>query len=146
MMYLLDTSVISEYIKKQPSQKVIDWLDDQDERRFYISCLTIAELKKGYYKLKQKNSSRGNDERVKKIQMWIEKVEERFQDRTVHIDMNLLDTWANLCGSSEAEGKTLPVLDSLLVATARIHDMVVVTRNVADFQNCSKTLGIFNPY
>ncbi|MEE9397762.1 MAG: hypothetical protein V3V31_12195 [Methylococcales bacterium] len=99
-----------------------------------------------YYKLKQKNSSHGNDERAKKIRVWIEKVEERFQDRTVSIDMELLDNWANLCGSSEAEGKKLPVLDSLLVATAQIHSMVVVTRNVADFQNCSKTLRIFNPY
>jgi len=62
MMYLLDTSVISEYIKKQPSQKVIDWLDGRDERHLYISCLTIAELKKGCYKLKQKNSFRSNDD------------------------------------------------------------------------------------
>ncbi|MEE9355749.1 MAG: hypothetical protein V3U75_09195, partial [Methylococcaceae bacterium] len=85
-MYLLDTVVISEYIKKKPSQKVIDWMDKHDERHLFISCLTIAELKKGYYKLKQKNSSHGNDERAKKIRVWIEKVEERFQDRTVSID------------------------------------------------------------
>lgn len=147
-MYLLDTPVVSEYLRKKPSKKVIDWLDQQDEHSLYISCLTIAELKKGYYKLQNKASSAGENRRAKKINAWIQKLEKRFQDRIVQIDTELLELWAMICGRSEAEGKKLPVLDSLLVATAQTHALTVVTRNVTDFENCSKSLSlkIYNPY
>ena len=147
-MYLLDTPVVSEYLRKKPSKKVIDWLDQQDEHSLYISCLTIAELKKGYYKLQSKASSAGENRRAEKINAWIQKLERQFQDRIVQIDTELLELWAIICGRSEAEGKKLPVLDSLLVSAAQTHGMTVVTRNVTDFENCSKSLSlkIYNPY
>lgn len=145
-MYLLDTLVISEYLRKKPAKKVIDWLDEQDEHSLYISCLTIAELKKGYYKLQSKAASVGDSRRAEKINAWIQKLEERFQDRIVQIDAELLELWATICGRSEAEGKKLPVLDSLLVATAQTHGLTAVTRNVGDFENCSKSIKIYNPY
>lgn len=146
MTYLLDTCIISEYLKKQPSQKVIDWLAQQDERTLYLSCLTIAELKKGYYKLQNKNSAYENRARAKKINGWIQRLEERFSDRTIPLDADVLIDWASLCGKSEAEGKSLPVIDSLIAATASHHGMVIVTRNVNDFENCSEALEVFNPY
>lgn len=142
----MDTSVLSEYIRKKPAQKVIDWLDEQDERALYISCLTIAELKKGYYKLHGKGEALGEDRRAGKLNVWIQKLENRFQERIVPIDAGLLELWALTCGHSEAEGKKLPVVDSLLVATAQTHGMMAVTRNVADFRNCSKSVKVYNPY
>ena len=145
-MYLLDTAVISEYLRKQPAKKVIDWLDGQEESSLYISCLTIAELKKGYYKLQSKSKSADEKKRAEKINTWIANLEKRFQDRIIHIDTELLELWAIICGRSEAEGRTLPVIDSLLVATAQTHGLTAVTPNVADFQNCSASLKIYNPY
>ncbi len=146
MTYLLDTCIVSEYLKKQPSPKVIDWLAQQDERALYLSCLTIAELMKGYYKLQNKNPAYENRARAKKISSWIQRLEERFSDRIVTLDSDVLTDWASLCGKSEAEGKSLPVMDSLIAATAIHHGMVIVTRNVNDFENCSEALEIFNPY
>ncbi|MGI9301969.1 MAG: type II toxin-antitoxin system VapC family toxin [Gammaproteobacteria bacterium] len=145
-MYLLDTPVVSEYLKKKPSKKVIDWLDEQDEHSLLISCLTIAELKKGYYKLQSKAASVGEKKRAEKVSTWIQTFEKRFQDRIVQIDAELLELWAIICGRREAEGKKLPVVDSLLVATAQTHGLVVVTRNVTDFENGSKSLTIYDPY
>ena len=146
MTYLLDTCVVSEYLKKQPSKKVISWLEQQDERALYISCLTIAELRKGYYKLRNRKPAYENKIRAKKIGGWIERLKERFGDHTVTLDAHVLEGWANLCGTSEAEGRNLPVIDSLIAATASYHGMVVVTRNVADFEHCSEDLEVFNPY
>lgn len=88
-MYLLDTLVVSEYIRKKPFRKAINWLDDQDEQGLFISALTIAELKKGYYKLAQMPPANGNRERARKISRWIHTLEQRFQERILAIDSDL---------------------------------------------------------
>ena len=144
--YLLDTVVVSEYIRRKPVQSVIDWLDEQEESHLYISSVTIAELKKGYYKLAYREPSYGAMERTKKIGLWIEKVQERFDNRILPIDKALLSIWANLCGQAEAQGRKLPIIDSLLVASAMHFDLMIITRNVADFKNCLNTVRIYNPY
>ena len=146
MKYLLDTVVVSEYIRRKPAQKVIDWLDTQEESHLYISSVTIAELKKGYYKLTHSDPDHGNKERAAKIGLWIQKVEDRFEERVLAVDAALWDAWASLCGRAEAEGRKLTVLDSLLVATAEHHNLTVVTRNVADFKNCLSTVSLYDPY
>ncbi len=146
MNYLLDTCVVSEYLKKKPSEKVIDWLDQQDERCLYLSCLVIAELQKGFYKLQETKPARRDMARATKIGSWIQLIEKRFAGRLVAIDSETLRAWAKLCGSAEARGKRLPVIDSLIATSAEVHDMVLVTRNVDDFRNCSDALEIFDPY
>lgn len=146
MKYLLDTLVVSEYIRKRPDLNVINWLDQQAESNLFISELTVAELKKGYYKLAFSNPDHGTQQRAKKIGDWINKLEERFASRTLSVDAPLLEAWANLCGKAAAEGRKLPVIDSLLTATADKYHLVVVTRNIADFKNCSTAVKIYNPY
>lgn len=143
MKYLLDTSVISEYVRKKPAPQVIAWLDAQDEQCLFISSLTLAELKKGFHKLQ---SNADDAWRVEQLGIWLQRVERRFDNRIVGLDERVLDLWAMLCGESEAAGKKLPVVDSLLVATAQVHAMVAVTRNVADFRRCSDTVTILNPF
>ena len=143
-MYL--SLVVSEYIRKRPVQKVIDWLDDQDEQSLFISSLTIAELKKGYFKLANKAPAHGNRERAKKISNWIRVLERRFEERILSVDIELLDVWARICGLAESEDRKLPVFDSLLVATAERHNLTAVTCNTADFRNCLSTIEIHNPY
>ena len=146
MMYLLDTPVVSEYLKRKPSIKVIEWLDAQDEHSLYISCLTIAELRKGYYKLESSAVSEQESRRAAKISDWIQKLEERFAGRSVEVDNDVLEIWASMCGRSEAEGNKLPVIDSLLAASALAFDLTVVTPNVADFRRCLEAMKIYNPY
>ena len=144
-MYLLDTSVISEYLKKKPSREVIEWLDAQDEHSLYISCLTVAELRKSYYKLVRRTDPAQENRRAAKIDVWIQELEERFRDRNLELDRDVLEKWATLCGRSEAEGNKLPVIDSLLAASALAHDLTVVTLNERDFMRCSEAIKIYNP-
>ena len=97
MNYLLDTCIVSEYLKKKPSQKVIDWLDAQDNRNLYLSCLTIAELNKGYYKLVSKAPERGSQARAEKIGLWVSQLERRFKHRIIAVDSEMLKMRSQLC-------------------------------------------------
>lgn len=146
MSYLLDTSVLFEYVRKKPVPQVIDWLDSQDERSLFISSLTLAELRKGFYKLRTKAVEKDEVQRAAKLGLWLQCVESRFENRILAIDERVLELWAMMCGQSEANGKKLPVVDSLLVATALVHAMFAVTRNSTDFRNCSEAVNIFNPF
>ncbi len=139
MNYLLDTCVLSEYVKKKPNLQVIQWLDEQNEDALFISILTIAELRKGIIKIKNSQASR-----YQKLNNWLLKIEQRFTDRILTLDKNILDTWAVICGESEAIGKKLPIMDSLIASTASQHNLIIVTRNIDDFQFFSNQL--FNPW
>jgi hypothetical protein len=139
MNYLLDTCVVSEYVKKKPNFQVIQWLDEQNEDSLFISILTIAELKKGIIKIKKSQASR-----YQKLNNWLLKIEQRFAGRILPLNKNILDTWAKICGESEARGKKLPIMDSLIASTATQHNLIIVTRNIDDFKFSSNQL--FNPW
>jgi predicted nucleic acid-binding protein len=83
--------------------------------------------------------------RAAKISAWIQELEERFGDRNLEVDSDVLGKWATICGRSEAEGNKLPVIDSLLAASALAHDLTVVTFNETDFKRCSEAVKIYNP-
>ena len=146
MNYLLDTCVVSEYLRKSPNESVIEWIDEQSEQTLYLSQLTIAELQKGCFKLLNKTPIDENKARAYKITRWIAQLERRFGDRILPMDAETLNCWSRLCGESEAQGQKLPVVDSLIAATALANGLVVVTRNVKDFHRCSPQLEIFNPF
>lgn len=135
---------MSEYLKKNPNKKVIEWLDEQEESYLFISCLTIAELKKGFYKLCEKDPIQLGS-KAEKIALWLERIEKRFQNRVLPLNNGTLHNWAKLNGQSEANSKKLPVVDSFLVATALTHNLIAVTYNEADFKLYSKQLEILKP-
>lgn len=139
MTYLLDTCVISEYVRKKSNPHVIQWVDDQDESNLFLSVLTLGELKKGIIKIENTNSTR-----YEKLLEWLKIVESRFSDRILSIGNQTISIWAECCGKSEAKGKKLPIIDSLLAATAQEHELIIVTRNVDDFRFSSATT--FNPW
>ena len=139
MTYLLDTYVISEYVKKQPNQQVINWIDVQEESSLFISIITIAEIKKGIVRIEKSQPSR-----YQKLEKWLQKIEQRFTNRILPLNENILDTWAKICGQSEAQGKKLPIMDSLIAATASENNLVIVTRNLSDFAFSS--VNVFSPW
>ncbi|MBE9056745.1 type II toxin-antitoxin system VapC family toxin [Sphaerospermopsis sp. LEGE 08334] len=139
MTYLLDTCVISEYVKKQPCERVINWIDVQEESSLFISIITIAEIKKGVVRIEKSQPSR-----YQKLEKWLQKLEQRFANRILPLNENILDTWAKICGKSEAEGKKLPIMDSLIAATASENNLIIVTRNISDFGFSS--VNVFSPW
>jgi hypothetical protein len=105
MSYLLDTCVLSEYVKKKPNEKVIQWLDEQEEASLFISLLSIGEIKKGIIKIEKKQP-----QRYQKLNRWLQKVELRFSGRIIDLDREIMNTWAILCGQCEAKGQKLPII------------------------------------
>jgi hypothetical protein len=138
MKYLLDTCVISELVKKGPHPAVIRWLDGCDESRFYMSVLTIGELMKGIAKL-------ADGDRRESLKSWVTNdLTIRFEQRLVEIDTEVAWTWGMMLGEAERRGEKLPVIDSLIAATANVHSLTVVTRNVQDMVRCQAK--VFNPW
>lgn len=136
MSWLLDTCALSEYAKKAPAPKVIAWLDDQDEASLFISVITLGEIEKGILKLRATDKRRSQ-----KLTAWLGKVEQRFAGRILPLDTAALHVWAQLAAHAELDGQPLPVMDSLMMATAQCHGLTVVTRNVQDFARYPQVLN-----
>lgn len=138
MKYLLDTCTISELVRKRPNEGVLHWLADQDEETLYLSVLTIGELHRGIRKL-------SDLDRAQRLQTWVDvDLAQRFRGRILPVDHHVASTWGRISGEAARAGSTLPVMDSLIAATAITHKLVVVTRNVADLERCGAL--VHNPW
>lgn len=138
MKYLLDTCIISEIIRPKPSPKVMKWIRDHDENNFYLSVLTIGELHKGIEKLPDPT-------RKEELHNWVENdLKERFQNRIIHINIEVAMTWGKVLGKAERNGKPMTAIDSLIAASAIAHNMTVVTRNIPDMR--ASGAALFNPW
>jgi predicted nucleic acid-binding protein len=108
--FLLDTSVISELVKKNPRRQVVDWIDGQEESTLFLSALTVGELEKGIAKLPA-------SARKRKLLSWVRRdLAERFGGRLLPIDVRVAARWGAITGESEKRGRPLPVIDSLIAA------------------------------
>lgn len=127
MNYLLDTNVLSETSRPQPSPDVLHWLAELDEDRGFVSVITIAELRRGALIL-------APGRRRETLLSWIDlELRDRFAGRIVPVDVDIADRWSNVMAASRAEGRGLGVMDGFIAATALVRGLTVVTRNVRDF-------------
>ena len=134
-MYLLDTCIISELVKAKPSAKVTYWISEQPESALYLSVLSIGEIEQGIARL----SSGAKKERL--IAWAISSLPARFGERILPIDTSVAASWGSF---QDRNRQTLPVIDGLIAATARVHDLTVITRNTKDFQRFD--IPVFNPW
>lgn len=132
MRYLLDTNVVSETFKRRPDPRVIAWLARDPETE--LSVLTLGELSRGAALLRVRDL-----ERADRIDSWIRDLEERYADRIHVVDRAVMNCWATLPAS-----RTLPVIDSLLAATALARGLVLATRNTKDLLDVG--VELFNPF
>jgi predicted nucleic acid-binding protein len=136
--YLLDTCLISELVKKEPNPAVVSWLDAEDEQKLFLSVLNLGELQKGIGKLP-------DGAKKDELQAWVAlDLVERFAGRILDIDLETALCWGRLQGEAEQAGEKLPVMDSLIAATAAAHGLVVVTCNVRDMERCQAR--VINPW
>ena len=129
MRYLLDTCVISELIKPGENNKIVEWIQSKDEDSLFISVLTIGEIQKGISKLP-------DSRRKESLRTWVDNdLKKRFSGRILEISEKIATTWGEIQANSEKDGKKMPVIDSLIAATAIKNNLTVVTRNVKDIEN-----------
>ena len=137
MNYLLDTCVISELVKPNPDLNVVNWLQATPTERLFLSVITIGEIRKGLIKLP-------DSKRKDLFTNWLNSLLEDYQTRIITIDLAVAENWGIIQGKSEIKGMTMPAIDSLIAAIAYTHNLILVTRNVADFE--SSGLPIENPW
>lgn len=139
MKFLLDTCVVSEFTKPQPNEKLNTWLDATAEAALHLSVVTVGEVQQGITRLPPSI-------RRQRLQGWLDDdLSVRFRSRILVIDAPVCSAWGRLRADSAAQGRVLPVIDSLIAATALHHRMVLVTRNERDFEQIPG-LEIFNPW
>ena len=137
MNYLLDTCLLSEFMKPQENRGVIEWFDAQNDETLYISVLAIGEIRKGITKL-------GTSKRAGELNSWLESVVVRFDTRILSFDITMANRWGDLKAGLESKGRPMPVIDSLMAATALARGLTLVTRNTQDFADTG--VKIFDPW
>lgn len=138
MNFLLDTNVVSEWVRPRPDAGVIDWLENADEDRIFISVITLAELRHGVEQLTDGG-------RRKRLDGWLrEELPQRFSGRVLPIDDAVADAWGRLMSHSRKAGRPIQPMDGFIAAIAQVHTLDLVTRNVADFKSVLK--NIINPW
>jgi toxin FitB len=118
---------VSEVAKPQPNRSVVRWLHEADEDSLFISVITMAELRFGAHQL-------APSARRERLDAWVrEQLAERFESRILMVDEKIAETWGQLMATSEAKGRRMNVMDCFLAATAVVHQVTLVTRNVEAF-------------
>jgi toxin FitB len=124
---LLDTNVLSEVQRPAPDLKVLGWLDAVDEDRVFISVASIAELRRGIALM-------DDGRRRAALAAWLaNELPARFAERMLPIDHAVAERWGELMAQGRRRGVALSVMDGFFAATALVHDLTLVTRNVRDF-------------
>lgn len=137
MNYLLDTCLLSEFMKPRENRAVIAWFAAQNDETLYISSLAVAEIAKGIAKL-------GSRKPANELHVWLESVVERFEARILPFDISMANCWGPLIAELESKGRPMPIIDSLMAATALARDLILVTRNTEDFAETG--VKLFDPW
>lgn len=138
MKYLLDTNVVSEWAKPLPSPDVVTWLTDVDEDTVHLSVVTFAEIRHGVDRLPE-------GRRRDRLATWLTgDLPARFEGRILDIDREVADAWGTLMARGQSRGRSLPVMDAFVAATALRHTLTLVTRNVSDFDDLG--VKLVNPW
>jgi predicted nucleic acid-binding protein len=122
--YLVDANVLSEPTKPAPDDGVVEWLR-RNERDLVVDPVIVGEIRFGILLLPV-------GERRTRLERWFDGGVQRLH--CLHWETRTGLRWAELLAALRKAGLAMPIKDSLIAATALVHDLVVVTRNRADFQ------------
>ena len=138
MSFLLDTNVVSEWLKPRPNPGVVSWLATVNEDHTCLSVVTVTELRYGIERLPA-------GARRKRLDEWLrEELVIRFEGRILPVDLAIADECGRLVARSEAIGRPIEPRDAFIAATAEVYELTLVTRNVSHFQPAVKAL--FTPW
>jgi toxin FitB len=135
--FLVDTNVVSEWVKPRPNAGLLRWTESIDEGRVFLSVISLAELRHGIERM-------ADGSRRRALEEWLRyKVPDRFEKRILPIDAAIADACGRIVCRSEKIGRQIEAMDAFLAATAEVHQLTLVTRNVSDFA----VLGdVLNPW
>jgi predicted nucleic acid-binding protein len=136
--YLLDTNVVSNLTKPLPSDALLGWLADQNEKDLYVSTISIAEVWRGILQMPRGRKRRDLEE-------WFEGADGPsafFAGRVLTFDLEAALIWARLMAEGATVGRPRGPFDMTIAAIALAHDLVVVTGNERHFRG---VVELINP-
>ena len=135
MKFLLDTNVIAELRKgARANLHVRSWFETLDSDAIVLSVLTIGEIRRGI-----ENVRRRDPATAKALERWLRRLVAEHRDRILPVDLAVTEEWGRLNVPDP-----LPVIDALLAATAKVHGLTLVTRNVKDVARTG--VELVNPF
>jgi len=136
--FLLDTNVVSEWVRPEPAPSVVTWLADVDEDEVFLSVISIAELRRGVALL-------AAGRRRQRLEKWLsEDLADRFHGRILSIDVLVAEAWGRITARATRAGRSVGAMDALVAATAEVHGLALATRNTKDFDHLG--VSLFNPW
>ena len=136
--FLIDTNVVSEFVKPEPSLQVKYWFKSADPESLFASVITVGEIRLGIENLPV-------GKRRAALEQWLEEgVPEWFQANLLPVTKSIADRWGQMTSEAKRKGVTISTADGLIAATALEHDLTLVTRNAKDFAGVG--VKLFNPW
>ena len=132
-MIILDTNVVSELRKKRPHGAVLKWLESVDDERLHLAAVTLGEIQAGVELTREQNV-----EKAREIEQWLDQLSSSYN--LLHMDGPAFRCWATIINR---KSETL-YEDAMIAAIAKVHNLTVVTRNVADFAVFG--IDVLNPF
>ena len=135
MKYLVDTNVISEIRKgERGHRQVLNWWSSIHRSQIFLSVLTVGEIHRGILGLRGKDLHQASH-----LEAWLEGLIQVFGSRLIPVDQRTALVWAEI-----RTGRTLPMIDSLMAATAISMNLTFATRNTKDIRDCG--VRYINPF
>jgi len=135
--FLLDTNVVSEWVKPQPNAGLVRWTESADEASLFLSVISLAELRYGIDRM-----SRGK--RQRRLEEWLRsELPLRFEGRILPVDPSVADAAGKIVRRAEVLGRPIEAMDAFLAATAEVHGLTLVTRNIHHF---TVLKAVLNPW
>jgi predicted nucleic acid-binding protein len=137
MRYLLDTNIISNIGKPEPSASLLAWMAEQADQDLFISALTVAEIRRGVL---EKPAGKRRDQ----LEAWfsgLEGPQALFAGRVLPFDEKAALVWARLMADGKTKGRPLSGFDMIIAAIAQSNGCIIVTDNEKDFAD----IEIINP-
>jgi len=127
--YLLDTNIISNVTKPEPSESLVAWMAEQEDEDLFISSLTVAEIRRGVLE-------KPSGKKRRQLEQWFsgpEGLQALFAGRTLSFDEKAGLIWARLMAEGTAAARPRSPLDMVLAAIGEANDCIVVTDNEKHF-------------
>jgi len=138
MPYLLDTNALSEVDKPEPNKGFMDWFSQVEVSELYTSCITFGELYKGIELV-------ADTAKHSQLERSTADIMEAFNNRVLVIDLDTTLVWSKLMANSIKISQTAPSIDALIAAQSIQHNLVLVTRNIKDFEQFAN-LELYCPW
>lgn len=131
--YLLDTNIVSELRKPRPHGAVVAWINDQQDEQLFLSAVTLGELQAGIEITRRQDATKARE-----IELWAEQLASSYQ--ILPMDVVCFREWGRIISRKPDE----LLEDAMIAATARVHNLIIATRNEGDFKRLE--VRIVNPF